>query len=122
MPQVVMIQMAATVLMIVALPSGLHFGSLRDVLRWALTIPFLFTLMLASSMLALDHASMGFIIVIRNIAPSTRFAFACVTLRTRRRSDGGTSQSKWQPPPLLIDLTTSPRCMPALSHSPHDGD
>jgi len=39
------------------------------VLRWTLTIPILFTMMLASSMLALDHASMGAIIVVRNVAP-----------------------------------------------------
>ena len=64
-----MIQMAFTVLCIVATPWNVHFGSLRDVLRWTLTIPVLFTAMLASSMLALDHASMGAIIVVRNIAP-----------------------------------------------------
>jgi len=66
---VVMIQMAFTALCLVVAPCGVHFGSVRDVLRWSLTIPFLFTLMLASSMLALDHASMGAIIVVRNIAP-----------------------------------------------------
>mmetsp|Transcript_55719 Transcript_55719/g.153283 ORF Transcript_55719/g.153283 Transcript_55719/m.153283 type:complete len:368 (-) Transcript_55719:706-1809(-) len=66
---VVMIQMAFTVLFLCATPCTLHFGSLRDVLRWAATVPFLFTLMLASSMLALDHASMGAIVVVRNIAP-----------------------------------------------------
>jgi len=66
---IVMIQMAFTVVCLVVFPCGLHFGSLRDVLRWALTIPILFTLMLASSMLALDHATMGAIIVVRNIAP-----------------------------------------------------
>ena len=66
---VVMIQMAFTVLCLVIFPCGLHFGSLRDVLRWSLSIPILFTLMLASSMLALDHATMGAIIVVRNIAP-----------------------------------------------------
>jgi len=66
---VVMIQMAFTVLCLVIFPCGLHFGSWRDVLRWSLSIPILFTLMLASSMLALDHATMGAIIVVRNIAP-----------------------------------------------------
>ena len=49
--------------------SSLHFGSVRDVLRWATTIPLLFTFMLASSMLALDLASMGAIVVVRNVAP-----------------------------------------------------
>lgn len=43
-------------------------------LRWSLSIPWLFTLMLASSMLALDHASMGAIIVVRNIAPIVTMA------------------------------------------------
>ena len=66
---IVMIQMAFTVLCVVATPSNVHFGSISDVMRWSLTIPFLFTLMLASSMLALDYASMGAIIVVRNVAP-----------------------------------------------------
>ena len=66
---VVMVQMAFTAVCLVVTPCGLHFGSARDVLRWSLTIPFLFTLMLASSMLALDYASMGAIIVVRNVAP-----------------------------------------------------
>ena len=66
---IVMIQMAFTVMCIVAMPWNVHFGCLRDVLRWSLTIPVLFTAMLASSLLALDHASMGAIIVVRNVAP-----------------------------------------------------
>ena len=66
---IVMVQMAFTTICLIVTPCGLHFGSYRDVLRWSLTIPFLFTLMLASSMLALDHASMGAIIVVRNVAP-----------------------------------------------------
>ena len=66
---IVMVQMAFTALCLVVTPCGVHFGSARDVLRWSMTIPFLFTLMLASSMLALDHASMGAIIVVRNVAP-----------------------------------------------------
>ena len=66
---IVMVQMAFTVLCLVAFPCGLHFGSLRDVLRWSFSIPLLFTAMLATSMLALDHATMGAIIVMRNVAP-----------------------------------------------------
>ena len=66
---VVMIQMAFTVLFLCATPCTLHFGTIRDVIRWGTTVPLLFTLMLASSMLALDYASMGAIVVIRNIAP-----------------------------------------------------
>ena len=69
-----MIQMAFTSLVLVLVPCGIHFGSWRDVLRWSLSIPWLFTLMLASSMLALDHASMGAIIVVRNIAPIVTMA------------------------------------------------
>ena len=53
----VMVQMAFTALCMVVAPCGLRFGSMRDVLRWSLTIPFLFTLMLASSMLALNHGA-----------------------------------------------------------------
>ena len=66
---VVMIQMAFTSMVLVVTPCGIRFGSMRDVLRWSLTVPFLFTLMLATSMLALDHATMGAIIVVRNVAP-----------------------------------------------------
>jgi len=66
---VVTIQMATTVIALVTTSSSLHFGSMRDVLRWATTIPLLFTFMLASSMLALDLASMGAIVVVRNVAP-----------------------------------------------------
>ena len=42
---------------------------MRDVVRWALSVPFLFVIMLASSMFALDRASMGAIVVFRNVAP-----------------------------------------------------
>ena len=66
---VVTIQMATTVIALVTTSSSLHFGSVRDVMRWATTIPLLFTFMLASSMLALDLASMGAIVVVRNVAP-----------------------------------------------------
>jgi len=66
---VVMIQMATTVIWLCVTSTTLHFGSVRDLMRWALSIPILFTFMLASSMLALDLASMGAIVVFRNIAP-----------------------------------------------------
>ena len=66
---VVMIQMSSTVLILCATSTTLHFGSVKDLMRWATTIPLLFTFMLASSMLALDLASMGAIVVFRNIAP-----------------------------------------------------
>ena len=76
---VVMIQMATTSLCIVTTSSSLHFGSVTDVLRWATTIPILFTFMLASSMLALDLASMGAIVVIRNVAPIITLAMERMT-------------------------------------------
>ena len=66
---IVMVQMTFTALCLLIFPCGLHFGSRRDVLRWALSIPLLFTAMLATSMLALNHATMGAIIVMRNMAP-----------------------------------------------------
>jgi len=64
---IVLIQMAFTVLFLLATPCSLHFGSVRDVMRWALTIPWLFAAMLATSMLALKHTTMG--AVVRNVAP-----------------------------------------------------
>ena len=66
----VMIQMAFTSL-VICLFAGhtLHFGSRRDVRRWSCTVPWLFTAMLASSMLALNYATMGALVVLRNISP-----------------------------------------------------
>jgi len=66
---VVIIQMAFTVLVLVAYPCGLHFGSRKDVVRWGMTVPWLFALMLASSMLSLHYSSMGAIVVVRNMSP-----------------------------------------------------
>jgi len=66
---VVMIQMAFTVVCLCLVPCGLHFGSLKDVIRWSMTVPWLFAAMLASSMLALRYSSMGAIVVVRNMAP-----------------------------------------------------
>ena len=76
---VVTIQMATTVIVLITTSSTLHFGSVRDVLRWATTIPLLFTFMLASSMLALDLASMGAIVVVRNVAPILTLAMERAT-------------------------------------------
>ena len=58
----------------------LHFGSARDVRRWAVSIPWLFAAMLATSMLALEHASMGAFVVMRNVTPF--IALACETAVT----------------------------------------
>ena len=66
---VVMIQRVHAVPALCAVPCSLRFGSMRDVVRWALSVPFLFVIMLASSMFALDRASMGAIVVFRNVAP-----------------------------------------------------
>jgi hypothetical protein len=66
---IVMIQMAFTVLLLCAYPCGLHFGSLKDVIRWSVSVPWLFAVMLASSMLSLRYSSMGAIVVVRNMSP-----------------------------------------------------
>ena len=69
---VCIVQMAFTVCALFALPglrSSLHFGSLRDAWRWGRIVPLLFAIMLVTSMLALKHATMGAVVVVRNIAP-----------------------------------------------------
>ena len=69
---VVIIQMLFTLLVLVAVPTmrrAIHFGSAHDAWRWARVVPLLFAVMIASSMLALNHASMGAFVVVRNLAP-----------------------------------------------------
>lgn len=67
---IVAIQMAFTVLALLLLQrSALSFGSRRDVARWGLSVPLLFVGMLATSMLAIQYASLGTIVVCRNVAP-----------------------------------------------------
>ena len=69
---IVIIQMLFTVVTIVVVPGmrrAIHFGSARDAWRWTRAVPPLFALMLSTSMLALDHATMGAFIVVRNLAP-----------------------------------------------------
>ena len=66
------IQMSFTVIVLFSVPSmriAIHFGSWNDALRWGRLVPMLFAVMLVSSMLALDHASMGALVVMRNLAP-----------------------------------------------------
>lgn len=53
----------AVICMLVCYPT-LHFGSLRDVLRWSIVAPF-FTGMLLTSILALKHAPMSMVVVFR---------------------------------------------------------
>lgn len=52
----------------------LRVGKWADARRWALMVPWLFALMLASSMLALHYSSTGAVVVTRNIAPIVTLA------------------------------------------------
>ena len=65
----VCIQMIFTILSVGSRPKAIHIGSLRDALRWGLTVPMLFAAMLVSSMIAMEHNTLGTIVVFRNIAP-----------------------------------------------------
>ncbi|EOD06298.1 hypothetical protein EMIHUDRAFT_121316 [Emiliania huxleyi CCMP1516] len=87
---VVMIQMAFTAGILCVAPCGLHFGSLQHVIRWSVTVPWLFTAMLTSSMLALRHSSMGAIVVLRNVAPLVSMAIEGVITGERIEVDGAT--------------------------------
>lgn len=53
----------------ICFPGTVKVGKWADARRWALWVPFLFALMLASSMLALSYCSTGAVVVTRNIAP-----------------------------------------------------
>jgi len=65
----VAVQMAfAAVSLLVFGWSSLHFGSLKDVLRWCMVIP-LFTGMLLTSILALKNAPMSLSITLRAFSP-----------------------------------------------------
>lgn len=83
----VLIQMVFTSLVLVGVPSfraSIRYGTWQDAIRWARVIPLLFAVMLASSMIALRHASMGAVVVFRNIAPIFTLAFeAVVSERTQ---------------------------------------
>jgi hypothetical protein len=65
----VLVQMSFTLMSITAQRKAIHIGSLRDALRWGLTIPILFAAMLVSSMVAMEHNTLGTIVVFRNVAP-----------------------------------------------------
>jgi len=58
------VQMLFAVFCMLACFKTLHFGSVRDVLRWSLVAPF-FTGMLLTSILALKHAPMSMVVVFR---------------------------------------------------------
>jgi len=65
----VSIQMAFTVLVLLLRPSELRWGNSDDIKRWACTVPLLFVGMLASSMVAMQFASLGTMVVCRNVSP-----------------------------------------------------
>lgn len=65
----VCVQMVFTIVSVGCRPKSVHIGSLRDALRWGLTVPLLFAAMLVSSMIAMEHNTLGTIVVFRNIAP-----------------------------------------------------
>ena len=63
---VVIVQMIATVTMALA-SRDIHFG--KGTQTWAIAVPPLFALMLLTSMLALDHVTVGTFMVVRNLGP-----------------------------------------------------
>lgn len=65
----VMVQMVFTCASIGASWRSVHIGSRRDALRWGLTVPLLFSAMLVSSMVAMEHNTLGTVVVFRNVAP-----------------------------------------------------
>ena len=48
---------------------SVQIGSRRDALRWGCTVPLLFSAMLVSSMFAMEHNTLGTVVVFRNVAP-----------------------------------------------------
>merc|ERR1719262_2196071 len=66
----VVMQMAVSVvaMLVTSHWTPLHFGSMRDVMRWAMVAPF-FTGMLLTSILALKHAPMTLVITFRVLSP-----------------------------------------------------
>ena len=67
---IVSIQMAFAATSMACYFPGLRFGGgWRDVWRWSRVVPFLFAGMLNSSMLALNFASTGACVVVRNLGP-----------------------------------------------------
>ena len=67
---VVEIQMAFSVVAMLCLPWTLRFGGgMRDVWRWARVLPWTFTAVLCTSMLALNYSSAGAVVVVRNLGP-----------------------------------------------------
>ena len=65
----VVIQMTFTLFAVIAQRQSIHIGSMRDALRWGMTVPMLFAAMLVSSMIAMEVNTLGTIVVFRNVAP-----------------------------------------------------
>lgn len=65
----VVIQMMFTLASVLLQRKSIHIGSMRDALRWGLTVPMLFAAMLVSSMIAMEVNTLGTIVVFRNVAP-----------------------------------------------------
>ncbi len=63
---VIVVQLAVSSLC--ALASGqVHFGN--GTLKWAVSVPWLFVVMMVSSMMAMQHVTLGTIVVVRNLGP-----------------------------------------------------
>ena len=65
----VVVQMMFTLVTLLLKRKSIHIGSMRDAMRWGLTVPVLFAGMLVSSMIAMEHNTLGTIVVFRNVAP-----------------------------------------------------
>jgi drug/metabolite transporter (DMT)-like permease len=70
----VAVQMAFTVATVLANPAAVRIGSRRDAVRWGGTVPLLFAAMLVSSMFAMEHNTLGTVVVFRNVAPLVTLA------------------------------------------------
>lgn len=83
----VSLQMTFTVFAMLVFFPTLHFGSMRDVLRWSMVAPF-FTGMLLTSILSLKHAPMSLLVVFRVFSP-------LLSLFCERLFPNPLSVSKW---------------------------
>merc|ERR1719502_326314 len=75
---VTVIQLAFCSVVLACCPWLLRVGSWRDARRWAVAVPWLFAVMLATSMLALHYSTTGAVVVTRNIAPILTLAIEAI--------------------------------------------
>lgn len=75
---VTIIQLAFCCVSLCFFPWTLRVGSWADARRWAIAVPWLFAVMLATSMLALHYSTTGAVVVTRNIAPIITLAIEAV--------------------------------------------